>query len=1609
MKIDRTKLKRSSSEVPADCKALIDKLKNCNQEQLLNELKQIKSWTCGKCELYHWVDLLDVFDDILGECCAKQHENQWTLPCDSPQMDPKKKELLMHIISFTALLIEHSFSRHLYSSMDHLITLLSSSDMQIVLSVLGLLFVFSKRSNFIGKLSIEKRQELLTRLSYLAESWGGKENGFGLAECCKDLPMSAYPSSATTLHFEYYTDHGSIKNQVPSQSTSTYTEPTAPTTNLCPAPQSYSQALRQPRRTASTNQQGNPSSCDYVADKKSISVIHIDNVDQIKGESIANIMERLVATYNVPRDKQMQLFTHLRLAHCFSDPVQRIQCVQARLQAMSIIIYCAPATTQEIGTQLLYNGFIEELVDILQLEGNDFIDIKSAALRTLTSVVHLDRNSRLSTIIDATETSSYHGFLPVLVRNCIQSLINDDNKFPIPYATALFSFLYHLASYEKGGEALVSCGMMESLLKIISWRGTELEHITFVTRSVRVIDLITNIDMTVFQSQSGLNIFVERLENEVKICRKELCDESDDVEMNQTMDETSSDSQQPMDVDSPKTPTNLGNSEMNNDESQSSSTSVQHAAPQHSRAQQNPSAPRDIQCYTQRAALLKSMLNFLKKAIQDSTFSDCIRHLMDGSLPKSLRHIISNASYYGSSLFLLSMELVSTYVFQEPALLSSLQESQLTKDILDAILDKPLPPTREILAALPNTFSALCLNNAGLQAFQARKPFEKIFRVLISPEYLPAMRRRKADLANDTATNLGNSMDELMRHQPSLRADVVSAIINLLKELCELGDNPTYTCCTKVSSKSNESATNPVNIDIRSIQQNNTINETAVFTDDEDEDDEDSASPPVGSNRDAPAAIKSPAKPPVAPQADSVKTPVPLIDYILNVMRFVDAILTNNSTDDHVREFLRQDGLVPLLRLMRLKNLPIDFPNTQACGGISSVCRSILALARDPKVVQEALRSLDGVLDELQVLHKPLESVGGSVLLEEYGQIASNTNISDPVVLSNLTPLLHSMSAAHAYVVMFSCINRSNHLETRNICINHWGKDRGLEVLKKMSRLYMALVWESTVLINITKPTIPQVNLKSAQPPSAPNENYGIAQLDRLPVISLPNENDSEDPQQQQQQQQSHQSNQSKIIATGQARDSASLVGATGENLRVAVGDTTNGSSTKRSKTEKSSRLIRKQKRQQQQEDLLKLNSGTVTQPLMTRLQSGGNLLRRKSSVGPSKAGGHRSKKKTTAHQNHGETLDRGPAPIEHKSSTTNLFEPLAPIDTSNCLNGTTSATSVTADLVRAQSAAADAPTSGGGGSAGGPGGSSAAVATAAAAAAAAAAASSQAPSVTEGNISAQIAAAAASALERQRRRGERISSILEPRYDKKQPGAEYPIFVSHDLNPILKDLAQLVRKHWKCNYIECSAASNWNIRPIISELTRALECNNRLSNSSSGISMSADDSERSQQTGRRSGGGELQYELASRGQHRSRRHRHNYHYRRHHLGPTNESGESDDVWSSDDDDYDDDDGDDDDDDDYDLYDSSISSSSDDTSSCDFISSDNSDDDDDDDDDDDEDQDNNGSSNEQDAASRTETGGASRGSILQRIRRREGTGGDTAAGATTTMTRCAIM
>ncbi|XP_055907075.1 E3 ubiquitin-protein ligase HUWE1 [Eupeodes corollae] len=1075
MKVDTNRLKKGTSELTPECRQLIEDMNSRKtRKELLEYLEKLRGWVYGKCELYHWIELLDRFDDILAEAAKENPENEFALYCDT-NYTPSDVRLLLYVINFTTLLIEHSFSRHLYNSIEHLTQLLSSTNMDIVMCVLNLLYMFSKRSNFIPRLNSTKKVSLLNKLFNFAESWGGKENGFSLAQCCKK--DARLPRSSSTLYFEYYNAGGQL---------------------------------------------------DFI---------EVPGLDKIK-ESPAS-MAKIVCD-KIPHlgdDQRMHILTRIRLAATFHNYRMRLQFVQARLQAISVLVY-SNAILDNIHN-LLYPGFLEELVELLEVKDIHLVEIRAAALRTLTSIIHLDRNphfpkkpgSRLSKIIEVTGAALYHGFLPTLVRACINHLISiqaketdlvasysvmhqytfayentnitefdifkQTNLFPLSLATALFSFLYHLASYEAGGEALVACGMMESLLRVINWPGADLEHITFVTRAVRVIDLITNIDMHTFHSNNGLGAFIQRLETEVHHCRQDQQDgKKKRRRRTAEIDYTNKhDIKSPIregEEDSDMTDAEGINLEFeherdkdenedSNISSESDTKSLHYNEPGSSSSNASTSGSKretdsnekdkKMACVTQRAALLKSMLNFLKKSIQDSAYNSGMRNVMESSLPRSLRNIISNADYYGPSLFLLATDVVTVYVFQEPSLLCTLQDSGLTDIVLRSLLRKEVPATREVLGSLPNVFSALCLNARGLEEFSSYHPFDRLFQVLLSPDYLIAMRRRRSsDPLGDTATNLGNAMDDLIKHHPSLRTDATKSIIKLLTELVRIGSDPHFICWRA----NNNNAKSDTGSASQSSAARNSNKDNGNGSSGEDDDDEEisSASQQRSSNRNENAASSSRASfTQSATYQHSGNTPeerepVPLIDYILNVMKFLDAIISNGTNGEHCREFVSLGGLQPLLSILSLPNLPVDSPVTTTAQAVATVCKSVLNLAHETKVIEVAIEQLSQVVEKLNPLVVHMNSPEKSILLKE---LTNCPRMEAGFSNADYTPLLHAMSAVHGYVVMLVHICRSSQNDVRMLLLRKWGIDcaRGKKLLQSLVQLYTSLVWESTILLGM--------------------------------------------------------------------------------------------------------------------------------------------------------------------------------------------------------------------------------------------------------------------------------------------------------------------------------------------------------------------------------------------------------------------------------------------------------------------------------------------------------------------------------------------------------------
>ncbi|XP_037929563.1 E3 ubiquitin-protein ligase HUWE1 [Teleopsis dalmanni] len=814
------------------------------------------------------------------------------------------------------------------------------------------------------------------------------------------------------------------------------------------------------------------------------------------------------------RMKVRKLAHAMRIAHraClvsgFNDYALRLQFVQARLQAISVLIY-SNALYDNVD-KILYPGFGEELCELIDKEDVKLVEIRAAVLRTLTSILHFDRNpnvprpgTRLPKIIQYTGAEQQGGILPSLVRDCIFSLTENGSseKYPLILATSLFSLLYHLASYETGGQSLIKSGMMQILLHVIGWIGDDIEHITFVTRAVRVVDLITNIDIVKFHQCNGLNIFIDRLDKEVKICKDVIakchnaCEsnilKSTSLSMKSNLfiehEENKLDDLENMETntDSKGLVTDNNSKELkdNFENGLGSSSNCITSRSIVNKTEQSlnigevstSSITKRLTCITQRAALLKSMLNFLKKSIQDHAHFNGMRNIMESSLPCALRHIISNAEFYGPSLFLLATDVVTVYVFNEPSLLSSLQDLGITNVILRSLLQKDVPATREVLGSLPNVFSALCLNERGLIEFMSYNPFDKLLKVLLSPNYLIAMRRRRSsDPLGDTATNLGNAMDDLMKHHPYLRSDATEAIVRLLNELVRLGTESHFICWRankEITSVQSTSQNNRFTMDVANTTQNDagclleaTENQNESSAEDDDDDEEMSSTSQHNIQSQNRSSMINQREQSVCNLYE--REAIPLIDYIINVMKFIEAIFSNSSNGEYCKEFVLHGGLNPLLRMLSLPNLPVDSPVTTTAQAVANVCKSILNLTHETLVIDSALQQLSSIMNKLTPLTEHFRFQSVSVLLTE---LINCPKIDDGFSIANYTPLLHRMSSVHGYVVMLVNLCRNSSNEMRSMLLKRWGSncEKGLYLLQNLVKLYISLVWESTILLSL--------------------------------------------------------------------------------------------------------------------------------------------------------------------------------------------------------------------------------------------------------------------------------------------------------------------------------------------------------------------------------------------------------------------------------------------------------------------------------------------------------------------------------------------------------------
>ncbi|EIE81892.1 hypothetical protein RO3G_06597 [Rhizopus delemar RA 99-880] len=401
-----------------------------------------------------------------------------------------------------------------------------------------------------------------------------------------------------------------------------------------------------------------------------------------------------------------------------------------------------------------------------------------------------------------------------------------------------------------------------------------------------------------------------------------------------------------------------------------------------------------------RLSAIKAMLRFLLRMMESSGTADGLRNLIDSSLPQTLKSVMDNPKLFGNSIFALAININTTLIHNEATSLPILQEAKLPQSFLRTISTYETP-NNEVLLAAVNAFGAICLNAQGLDMFNQVKPLPHFFDLITSNEFL----RNPIDI--DCATALGSTMDELVRHHPSLKPSVFECVTTMVKKVLEMGND------MNGPGKANDNS--------HLIQ---TRSANAMDTDGNTEEED-----------------------------KSEKFECLLVSFIDMVSRFLEGLFQNTS---NIKEFVEKGCPEMLLDYYSLPLLPANFSVTLGSDSLAYIFRMISEVSPLPTmmaIVTKIKESLGSLLD-------PRTETQKSILID-YVDVHEN----EFEKVNEGSKLLRQLIQTHAYVGLLSnlcCSSVFSHGKNGVSLATEFLSESGdRNVIQLLGQLHRIMVWEN--------------------------------------------------------------------------------------------------------------------------------------------------------------------------------------------------------------------------------------------------------------------------------------------------------------------------------------------------------------------------------------------------------------------------------------------------------------------------------------------------------------------------------------------------------------------
>ncbi|KAI8600747.1 hypothetical protein EDD21DRAFT_306070, partial [Dissophora ornata] len=973
---------------PLPIRNLIKTLKECPESEIATHIKATPEWIWPRGDLFHWVAVLNRFDEILDSLC-KVYDLKKAQP---KEFSEENRHLTLAILGFSRMLLENCTNRNLYASYEQLNDLLHSRDLDVLESCLRLLLRPAQRHSAqrSSKSIFNVSQD---RLLALAHSWGNKEQGLELLQLVDENVN--IPEKLATLNFQFYRTISLSKPAADASATNLDTA-TAGTTakplsaNTSAAGSTSSSPTKQRRSSHSGASFVSAVSTSTVTPaSEGMVVIHAANVSRL-GATEYEILAHFVKEYQIPEVHQFSLLNRIRVATGISNTHRRLQLLTIRILAIAVMSHVLPEAVVVDKFFAFEPEIIQSLAELIHPDHKVPYDLQTVALFALDGLAHL--RGKQADVLTAINASASHGVLLYMLRKIVAGLDAELVVYPQDFLDAVFALISYIIGSQSGGSMVVSAGIVPVLLKLLTNKHSS--QLKNVAKSVTILDSLVygfSTAFTSFCSSDGLNMLVARIKDEVEFSLELV----KNAETAQISDATSASSEKGI------------------------------------------------------TALLKSMFKFVLHMMQSPGTQEGLRNLIDTTLPATLKVIMENPDALGTAVYAHAINAMASFIHNEPTSLSILQDAKIPQTLL-ASLSKNIPASTDVVMSIPGAFGAICLNEKGLEMFNKEFKLKTFFNIFTSAPHVRAFQD------SDIASNLGMSVDELVRHQPTLKPMVMTEVTAMLEGVLDM-------CSTKCVS-----AEDMTYCTLQRTRAKDAPPPGQATYEENTKDDKKESLVPIlieGAARVCFCGLCAIAVGFVA---------ITVFHNADKGAYFCESFFQNTAS---TRDFLKADGIDVLMKFYSLETLPYDLASTPAFLTLSYLIKQ-LSETHPAGVVTAVMKEVTSLLSEIKPL---LESTNADSELMKYIDLTEaeikqgNKILRSLITLYGLSGLLSDMFCAPAF----------SHGRNSAAVLMAFVAAQGDKALAGLGQLHRMCVWESIAMRRILQKNWSDSNPKTKKASSA--------------------------------------------------------------------------------------------------------------------------------------------------------------------------------------------------------------------------------------------------------------------------------------------------------------------------------------------------------------------------------------------------------------------------------------------------------------------------------------------------------------------------------------------